>query len=40
MLAILGRVWVGVDEREAAGKAGSDEVWGAGAELGGWGELG
>ncbi len=26
MLATLGRVWVGVDEREAAGKAGSAEV--------------
>jgi hypothetical protein len=40
MLATLGRVWVGVDERETAGKAGSDEVWGAGAELGGRGGAG
>ncbi len=36
MLATLGRVWVGVEEREAAGKAGSDEVCETGAELGGW----
>ncbi len=37
MLAALRRVWVGVDEREKAGKVGRDEVWGAGAELGCWG---
>ncbi len=40
MLATLGRIWVGVGERETAGKAGSDVVWGAGAELGGWGRAG
>jgi hypothetical protein len=28
---------VGVDETEAAGKAGRVKVWGTGAELGGWG---
>ncbi len=36
MLATLGWVWVGVDERKTAGNAGSDEVWGRGAELRGW----
>jgi hypothetical protein len=40
MLATLGRVWVGVDEMETAGKAGTDEVWGTGAELGGLGGAG
>ncbi len=35
MLVTLGRVRVGVDEKETAGKAGSGEVWGAGAEQGG-----
>jgi hypothetical protein len=40
MLATLGRVWVGIDERVRAGKVGSDEVWGTDAELGGWGGAG
>jgi hypothetical protein len=39
MLATLGQVWVG-DESKTAGKAGSDEVWEAGAELRGWGGAG
>ncbi len=40
MLATLGRVWVGVEERETAGKAVSVAVCETGTELGGWGGAG
>jgi hypothetical protein len=35
ILAALGCVWVCIDERRAGEKAGSNDVWGVGAGLGG-----